>query len=154
MIVIYQKYHDLTRFIIIRNETRTNCKLLEIVKQLFKHHIIVFSKLLTYVLFMTDKDNNKQQCLNEQLPPKDLAKEISEHLDKLKLPDEFQNEFDSLLESLEQTIILVLKELDIMMDAENVDCESEVRYKQLVKQLEEEFKLYEALYDIYKVMNK
>jgi hypothetical protein len=90
--------------------------------------------------------NNDKKCKNPQLP-ENIAKEIEDYLDNLKRPDEFQNEFESLLESLEQTISLLLKELDNLMDAENVDCEAEVRYKQLLKQLQEEFKLYEALYE-------
>lgn len=91
-------------------------------------------------------NNNDEQCKNPQLP-ESVAKEIEDHLDKLKRPEEFQNEFETLLESLEQTIVLLLKELNNLMDSENVDCEAEVRYKQLLKQLKEEFKLYEALYE-------
>lgn len=94
---------------------------------------------------MTESNNNKT-CKNPKLPEQ-FAKEIENYLDKLKQPDEFQNEFESLLESLEQTISLLLKELDNLMDLTNVDCEAEVRYKQLLKQLQEEFKLYEALYE-------
>ena len=90
--------------------------------------------------------NTNTQCENPQLPKK-VAKEIEDDLDKLKRPDEFQNEFDTLLESLEQTITLLLKELNNLMDTENVDCEMEVRYKQLLKQLQEEYKLYSALYE-------
>lgn len=95
---------------------------------------------------MTVKNSNNTLCKDIKLP-EDIAKEIMNHLDKLKTPEEFNEEFDTLLESLQQTIKLLLKEITSLTNEENIDCDSEFRYKQLLKQLEDEYKLYEAIYE-------
>lgn len=93
-----------------------------------------------------DNNSTSIKCENRELS-KEIAKEIQNNLDNLKTPEDFQTEFDKLLETLEQTIKLLLKELSNLMDTTSTDCEMEVRYKQLLKQLQEEYKLYEALYE-------